>query len=57
LQPGGDLLWILADAEFAAGDLVAGRECLDEALTAGPLDPADLGSPADKDSTQRRIPA
>lgn len=29
-----ELLWILVDAEFAAGDLIAGREYLDEALAA-----------------------
>jgi hypothetical protein len=37
-----DLLWLLADAELANGDVVAGRECIDEALAAGPLDPASL---------------
>jgi hypothetical protein len=35
-----DLLWLLADAEFAGGDLIAGREYLDEALAAGPRDAA-----------------
>ena len=37
-----DLLWILADAEFSDGDLIAGREHLDEALSAGPRDPASV---------------
>ena len=37
-----ELLWILADAEFAAGDLIAGREYLDEALAAGQGDPASV---------------
>ena len=35
-----DLLWLLADAEFAGGDFIAGREYLDEALAAGPRDAA-----------------
>lgn len=33
-----DLLWLLADVEFANGDLIMGRKYLDEALTAGPDD-------------------
>jgi hypothetical protein len=48
-----DLLWTLADAEFANGNLIAGREYLDEALTAGPR--SGLGSPADTYSAWRRI--
>jgi len=35
-----ELLWILADAEIAAGDLIAGREYLDEALAASQGDSA-----------------
>ena len=34
-----DLLWVLADAEFAVGDAVAGRECLAEALAAAAGEP------------------
>ena len=34
-----DLLWVLADAEFAVGDAVAGRECLAEALAASSGEP------------------
>jgi hypothetical protein len=37
-----ELLWILAEAEFAAGDLIAGREYLDEALAACQGDPASV---------------
>jgi hypothetical protein len=37
-----DLLWIMADAELANGDVIAGREHLDEALAAGPLDGSSL---------------
>jgi hypothetical protein len=48
-----DLLWILADAEFADGDHIAGRQCLDEAVDASPRDP--LGSQAGKDPAPRRI--
>jgi hypothetical protein len=37
-----DLLWVLADAEFADEDLIAGRECLDEAVAASPRDSASV---------------
>jgi hypothetical protein len=37
-----DLLWTLADAEFASGDLIAGRAYLEEAFTAGPRDPGSV---------------
>ena len=35
-----ELLWILAEVEFARGDVVAGRECLIEAMAARPHDSA-----------------
>jgi hypothetical protein len=35
-----DLLWLMADAEFASGDLIAGRGYLDEAFAAGARDAA-----------------
>lgn len=38
----GDLLWLLADVEFDDGNLIAGREYLDEALTASPGDAASV---------------
>jgi hypothetical protein len=37
-----DLLWSLADTEFADGDLIAGRERLDEAFAVSPRDAASL---------------
>lgn len=37
-----DLLLVLADAEFAGGDAVAGRECLAEALALNSREPASL---------------
>jgi hypothetical protein len=37
-----DLLWLLADAEFAGGDPVAGRRHVDEALAAGTGDAASV---------------
>jgi hypothetical protein len=37
-----DLLWVLARAELADGDLAAGREHLDEAVAAGPRDAASV---------------
>src|ERR1035438_8385768 len=43
LDAGGcraDLLWTLADIEFAGGDLVAGSDCLAEALDASGGEPA-----------------
>lgn len=36
------MLWVLADVEFADGNFVAGRKCLDEALAASPPRPASL---------------
>jgi hypothetical protein len=37
-----DLLWVLADAEFAGGDAVAGRECLAEVIAASSREPVSV---------------
>jgi hypothetical protein len=37
-----DLLWVLADAEFAEGDVISGRCALDEAVAASPGDAASV---------------
>lgn len=37
-----DLLWALADAEFADGDLITGRKYLDDAVAAGRGDPTSV---------------
>ena len=37
-----DLLWVLADVEFADGDFLAGRECMAEALAATPSKPGSV---------------
>jgi hypothetical protein len=38
----GDLLWILAEVEFADDDVMAGRDCLAEALAASGQEPASV---------------